>query len=157
MNVNEETKKLLEQAENAERVATEAAAQFGAAQFGATDMVSTPAGWTSTLVIILGITILLFGLCIIAIMAYLITKGCDAQHVLRAFCVPTIIVAAIFLVVTGYNREQMTPVIGLLGTIAGYLLGTRERGQTMIVPAQRQEDPPKKSTTESKDTAATAE
>ncbi len=84
-------------------------------------------GWTSGLVIWLSLSILLFGLAIIGIMAYLIYKDCDPRGVLRAFCVPLIVVSAIFLVVTGYSQEQITPVIGLLGTIAGYLLGSRDR------------------------------
>jgi len=34
-----------------------------------------------------------------------------------------IITGALFLVVAGYTDKQMAPVMGLLGTLAGYLLG----------------------------------
>lgn len=34
-----------------------------------------------------------------------------------------VITMASFLVVAGYNKEQMAAALGLLGTIAGYLLG----------------------------------
>ncbi len=34
-----------------------------------------------------------------------------------------VITAGLFLVVTGYSQAQIAPMIGLLGTIAGYLLG----------------------------------
>ena len=40
-------------------------------------------------------------------------------------------VFAIFLVVAGYSDQQIAPVIGLLGTIAGYLLG-KESGRTEV-------------------------
>ena len=81
--------------------------------------------WDKGLVVTLSMSILVFGIAVILIMAYLISKNTRASYVLRAFGVPLIIVAAIFLVVTGYSQEQIAPVIGLLGTIAGYLLGSK--------------------------------
>lgn len=46
---------------------------------------------------------------------------------LRYPIVLVIIVASIFLVTAGYDTSQMAPILGLLGTIAGYLMG---RGKT---------------------------
>ncbi len=90
--------------------------------------------WDSTLVLTLSLSILCFGLIVLGIMAYLIVKDRDPRAVLRAFGVPLIIVAAIFLVVTGYSRDQIAPVIGLLGTIAGYLLGVNSHGGRLTPP-----------------------
>ena len=83
-----------------------------------------PQVWSPTLVIILSMGVLLFGVIVIGIMAFLIFKNRHPHFVLRAFSVPLIVVAAVFLVVTGYNEKQIAPVVGLLGTIAGYILGT---------------------------------
>jgi hypothetical protein len=37
---------------------------------------------------------------------------------------PMVVASAVFLVLLGYSNEQMTPVIGLLGTMIGYILGS---------------------------------
>ena len=34
-----------------------------------------------------------------------------------------VIVAGLFLIVAGYSQNQAAPMMGLLGTVAGYLLG----------------------------------
>jgi ABC-type xylose transport system permease subunit len=49
----------------------------------------------------------------------------NINRLLRAFALVLIIVAAVFLIVAGYTEQQIAPVMGLLGTIAGYLLGSR--------------------------------
>jgi hypothetical protein len=83
--------------------------------------------WDRDMVLILSISCLAFGLVVISLMAYLSLKRRASTLVLRSFSVPLIIVAAVFLVVAGFGERQIAPVIGLLGTIAGYLLGS-ERG-----------------------------
>lgn len=65
----------------------------------------------------------MFGLVVFGVMAFLIHKGHDANNVLRVCALPLIIVSAIFLIVVGYSQQQIAPVMGLLGTVAGYLLG----------------------------------
>lgn len=80
--------------------------------------------WTPELATNLSFGILLFGLIVITTMSYLLNKGFNPKGILRLFSVPLIIVSAIFLVVAGYGEKQIAPVIGLLGTIAGYLLGS---------------------------------
>ncbi|QTA83229.1 Uncharacterized protein dnl_56240 [Desulfonema limicola] len=37
-----------------------------------------------------------------------------------------VIVSGLFLITAGYSQEQISPMIGLLGTTAGYLLGKTE-------------------------------
>jgi len=44
-----------------------------------------------------------------------------------------IISASLFLMTAGYNENQLTPVIGLFGTIAGYILG---QGSSALVARQ---------------------
>jgi hypothetical protein len=39
-------------------------------------------------------------------------------------------VAGMFLITAGYTSDQIAPMIGLLGTIAGYLLGKSTQGST---------------------------
>lgn len=86
------------------------------------------APWTPELVCRLSLGIGLFAVVAFGLVALLIWKGNDAEHVLRTFGILVIVFSAVFLVVTGYSESQITPVIGLLGTIAGYLLGRRTEG-----------------------------
>jgi hypothetical protein len=70
-----------------------------------------------------GSLILAYGLLVIAISAWLMIKGKDAEAVLRMVAVISAVIMASFLLIVGYDSQQMNPVIGLLGTIVGYLLG----------------------------------
>lgn len=67
--------------------------------------------------------VLLFGIFVFILATYLIRSGKDEESVLRILGTILIVVCAVFLVVAGYSNTQIAPVIGLLGTIAGYLLG----------------------------------
>ncbi|MFA0812350.1 hypothetical protein [Microbulbifer epialgicus] len=69
------------------------------------------------------ISILAFGVIFVLIMACLINKGKNPGDVLRACGTILIVISAIYLIVAGYSEDQIAPVIGLLGTIAGYILG----------------------------------
>jgi len=86
---------------------------------------SHPAEWTPQLVTQLSLGLSIFALISLVLASILIAKRRNAEQVLRTFGILVIIFAAIFLVVAGYSDTQITPVIGLLGTIAGYLLGRR--------------------------------
>lgn len=93
--------------------------------------------WDKSLVISLGLMILVFGLAAMGMMLWLVAKrNADLGSLMRAFSLPIIIVSAIFLVVVGYDRDQITPVIGLLGTIAGYLLGSRREAEPLGQPKE---------------------
>lgn len=68
--------------------------------------------------------VLAFGALVLILAVFLLRKTeVTAESVLRVFGTILIIVCSIFLVVAGYTDQQMGPVMGLLGTIAGYLLG----------------------------------
>lgn len=91
--------------------------------------------WDSSLVKFLTLSVLAFGLLVIITMAVLVIRKSQAGDVLRLFTVPMVIVAAVFLVVTGFSNEQITPVIGLLGTLAGYTLGVQsQKGDRKSLP-----------------------
>jgi hypothetical protein len=85
------------------------------------------AGWWSVDdAMTISAAVLIFGLVIIVLATALLYKGKKADDVLRLFGTIIIVVSAVFLVVAGYTDTQIAPVIGLLGTIAGYLLGRSE-------------------------------
>jgi hypothetical protein len=85
--------------------------------------------WTPKIALGLSYSILIFGLLVLGLMATLVAKyNVNINRLLRAFALVLIIVAAVFLIVAGYTEQQIAPVMGLLGTIAGYLLGSRHSG-----------------------------
>ena len=81
------------------------------------------AWWSVANAMTISSAVLLFGVFAIVISALLIKWGKSSEAVLRIVGTIMIIVAALFLVVAGYSDKQIAPVMGLLGTIAGYLLG----------------------------------
>lgn len=55
--------------------------------------------------------------------ALLWRKQAIANDVLKVFGIVTIVGMSALLLVVGYSDEQLTPIVGLFGAIAGYLLG----------------------------------
>lgn len=82
-----------------------------------------PIWWSTTNAMTMCAVILLFGLVVLALSAWLIRIGQPATSVLRVFGTVLVIVMATFLVVAGYDDKQIAAPLGLLGTIVGYLLG----------------------------------
>ena len=68
-------------------------------------------------------SILILGLVIFLLMTYLIANGKNPLEILKAFGIPLIIISSVLLILSGFDSSQISPIIGLLGTIAGYLLG----------------------------------
>lgn len=79
--------------------------------------------WSATNAMTISASVLIMGAFVIVMLGYLISKGRQPEPLLRAFGTILIIISSIFLVVAGYSDKQIAPVMGLLGTIAGYLLG----------------------------------
>lgn len=73
----------------------------------------------------MGWGVLVFGIVIIgmeiAVMLRL-KKGWGTQSI-RITGITLVLISGIFLIVAGYSQEQIAPMIGLLGTIIGFLLG----------------------------------
>jgi hypothetical protein len=81
--------------------------------------------WTPQLAINMGAGIFLFGVLFFGMISLLIWKNKSVDNLLRIFGILLIIVASVFLVIVGYSDQQIAPVMGLMGTIAGYLLSRR--------------------------------
>jgi len=97
-------------------------AQQALDQAGASTALSQP--WTPDLVRFLSLGVLGFsGVALITASALLWRAGASPHQVLRVFGVIVILGFSALLLVVGYNNEQLTPIVGLFGAIAGYLLG----------------------------------
>ena len=94
-----------------------------------TSDVSKIEDWQAQHVIIVGMSTLLFGVIVVLVMAWLISKGHKAVEITRTLALPVIVIAAVFLVVVGYSQGQIQPVIALLGTLAGFILGSNKQDQ----------------------------
>jgi hypothetical protein len=57
----------------------------------------------------------------------LVRKPPVNAFVLRIFVITILVFGSLLVVSTGYVTEQITPIIGFFGTIAGYLLGRGDR------------------------------
>ena len=85
---------------------------------------AVPGWWTNQNAMTMSSVVLVFGIVVIGICAWLMRKSTpSSEAILRVFGTVLIITGALFLVVAGYSDKQMAPVMGLLGTLAGYLLG----------------------------------
>ncbi len=73
----------------------------------------------------LSLLILAFGV-VIVVIQYLLLRGVVKERteiISRTYTVTLIIVGTMFLITAGYSSDQISPALGLFGTIAGYLLG----------------------------------
>ena len=84
-------------------------------------------GLLSRAEISLTLIILVFGLIALGFL-YAISRRAQAPlMVLRIYVITIIVFGTLAIVSAGYSSEQIAPVIGLFGTIAGYILGRSER------------------------------
>ena len=60
--------------------------------------------------------------CIAEVIMFLFGK-INSSQIIKLLIITLIIFAVLFLIASGYSTEQISPAFGLLGTIAGYLLG----------------------------------
>lgn len=97
------------------------------ADLNKTETVATTHGdaewWSVGDAMTISAAVLVFGSIIMLLATCLLYLGKNADDVLKLFGTIIIVISAVFLVVAGYTDTQIAPVIGLLGTIAGYLLG----------------------------------
>jgi hypothetical protein len=72
----------------------------------------------------LSIIVLIFGVLIILFEIFLIrSKKIGSEDSVKFVTITLIIISTLFLITAGYSNDQIAPAVGLLGTIAGYLLG----------------------------------
>lgn len=85
----------------------------------------------------LTVLIATFGLAIILLFLWHVRNIAErrVEEVARPIIVVVLITGALILVTAGYSNEQIAPAFGLLGAIAGYILGRLERNQGGTGPA----------------------
>lgn len=96
---------------------------------GTTTPQATASWWTTSDAMTVSASVLVFGVFICCLVTILLKSGKSADDVLKGIGTILIILVAVFLVVAGYDDKQIAPVIGLLGTIAGYILGRNSRDE----------------------------
>lgn len=86
---------------------------------------------------ILSIAILLFGLIImLAILIFQKKKAPETNyHPFKLIGLMFIGTVSVFLIPAGFSNNQITPIIGLLGTLAGYLVGSSNNAANQPKPA----------------------
>ena len=76
----------------------------------------------------LSLWVLIFGMVVLVLEVILIRLiNFPSETALKFIIITLIVTATLFLITAGYSNDQIAPAVGLLGTIAGYLLG---RGTT---------------------------
>ena len=99
-------------------------------------------GWSQELVKFLSLSILTFTLLALVLSAVLLWRSrATGFHVLRIFGVISILGISALLLVVGYSNEQLTPIVGLFGAIAGYLLGKDTTSSPTSKPAGKVSNP----------------
>jgi hypothetical protein len=72
----------------------------------------------------LSMIVLGFGLSVVILEIYLIkVRKISSEDIIKFITITLIITSTLFLITAGYSNDQIAPAVGLLGTIAGYLLG----------------------------------
>ena len=72
----------------------------------------------------LSVIVLIFGLIVVIIEIILIKTGqITSESSIKFTIITIIIISTLFLITAGYSNDQIAPAMGLLGTIAGYILG----------------------------------
>jgi hypothetical protein len=78
----------------------------------------------------LSIVIALFGAFVLVLEYRLLSRTqATAAEILRIYGVTLILVGSLFLITAGFSSNQISPVSGLFGTVAGYLLGKTSNGE----------------------------
>jgi hypothetical protein len=69
-----------------------------------------------------------FGIVMALVAVYLVrSKLMRSADTLRLVALILIVTGTLFLVAAGYSAQEIAPALGLLGTVAGYLLGRAEQ------------------------------
>ena len=73
--------------------------------------------------------VLVFGLVVVylEIRVMLVSKKYWDDVTFKLVSVTIIVVSGLFVIVAGYSDEQLAPMIGLLGTTLGYILGAQSK------------------------------
>lgn len=93
--------------------------------------------WHTSVEVALSIAVLVFGASILWLLTACLAKGYFSSAVfLKLFVLGAVMTAGLFVVVAGYTQDQIAPMMGLLGTLVGYLLGREgSQGEAPAAPA----------------------
>jgi hypothetical protein len=81
----------------------------------------------------LSVIIVLFGVFVVILEYRLLSRAkAKPSDVMRVLAVTLILVGSLFLITAGYSNNQISPVSGLFGTVAGYLLGRSNGSDSRI-------------------------
>lgn len=82
--------------------------------------------------------ILVFGVIIISLEVYvmLVQKRYWDVWSFKIVGLTLVIVCGMFLIFAGYNQDQIAPMLALLGTVAGYMLGKESGLPSQLLPQQ---------------------
>jgi hypothetical protein len=80
--------------------------------------------WSTGNAMTISLVVLVFGVIVMALTSYLSVRRIDKDTILKIVVIPMIVMSGVFLIVAGYSESQISPMVGLLGTIVGYVLGT---------------------------------
>lgn len=102
--------------------AAQAAYARSASSNGSGQVLGQP--WSQDLVRTLSYTVIGFAVTVLLIAGLLLWRSrASPDVVLKTVGLVMILGLSALLLVVGYNNEQLTPIVGLFGAIAGYLLG----------------------------------
>jgi CHASE2 domain-containing sensor protein len=77
----------------------------------------------------LNLTLLIFAFGVVALLLFywIVRSNRDTPMLLRVYVILILIFGTLLIVSSAYTTEQVAPVVGFFGTIAGYLLGRGDR------------------------------
>jgi hypothetical protein len=92
--------------------------------------------WHTTIEVALSSGVLVFGAVLVALeLLYLKSRSeWDATWTMKIVGLTLVLTTGMFLITAGFSQNQTAPMMGLLGTVAGYLLG-RQAAQRSVVPS----------------------
>lgn len=108
---------------NAQNRMREAQQALESARTNGSDTTSPLDWWSNQSAMTMCTVILIFSLLVLYMASNLIKSGKRPAAVLQIYGTILVITMAAFLVVAGYDDQQVSAPLGLLGTIVGYLLG----------------------------------
>jgi hypothetical protein len=99
--------------------------------------------WTPELVQFLALAVLGFSCLALLVSAALLWRAqASPSQVLRTTGVTCILGFSALLLVVGFDNQQLTPIVGLFGAIAGYLLGRESRDPAVDAAFTQAQSPP---------------
>jgi hypothetical protein len=91
--------------------------------------------------IVFSVGVLFFGLVLVLLFTQRLLKEGTAWRgtYLRLVVLSIVVTAGLFVITAGYDQDQIAPMMGLLGTLVGYLLGRESSPPPPEPPARRTE------------------